>query len=93
MNEVELKGIISSVRDLTNRVSADSSLDIDVSSTDYTHEDPNGFFLYVGVAGVVQFDDISGRNNQRTLIAGYHPIRMKKVYTANTTATDLAVIW
>lgn len=90
-NEAELKRISSVLQALIGKLTAENSEDVDVSANDFVRSD--GFFLYVGVSGVVHFDDATGRENSRTLVTGYHPIRMTKVYNASTTATNLAAIW
>ena len=59
-----------------------------LAGSDYT--DLEGFSLYVGGAGDVKVDGLTG-GTETIPVAGnsYHPIKVTKVYQTGTTATDI----
>lgn len=77
--------LIRVLSDLLGRLSCQYSEDI---TADYSK--PTGFYLYVGVEGDVTFTDMRDVSSTRNFVAGYHPIRMKSITIASTTATDIA---
>jgi len=83
--------IVDAIDKLLGRLSTNNGVDIDLSSIDYTNNE--GFFLYVGVAGIVAGIDFGGNNFQRNFVVGYHPIKMKTIKKTNTTATNLAACY
>lgn len=84
----ELKILISLFRDFLSRVSSNNR--IAITYTGGVFEKPEGFFLYVGVAGNVNYTDINGHSGIQTFTAGYHPTKLLRVTEASTTATNLA---
>ncbi len=87
----EIEALTKQITLLLTRLSVNNGADIDISSTDYTKLD--GFFLYVGVTGVVAGTDFNGNDFQRTFVTGYHPIKMKKIKKLNTTATNMSALY
>jgi hypothetical protein len=83
--------IVQALERLLSRLSTNNGVDIDLSTTDYTNND--GFFLYVGVTGIVAGKDFAGNDFQRTFVVGYHPVKMKIIKKTNTTATSLAACY
>ena len=83
--------IVDALDRLLGRLSTNNGVDIDTSTNDYTRT--TGFFLYVGVTGVVAGVDFGGNSFQRTFITGYHPIKMLTIKHTNTTATSLAACY
>lgn len=88
MNNVELKQLIKTLIDLLGPLSANLSENITFAAGRY--DKPEGFRLYVGVEGDVQYEDPRGVNQTRHFVVGYHPVKMKAIIEAGTAATDLA---
>lgn len=80
--------LIKVLSDLLGRLSTQASENIEFTGGKY--ERSSGFYLYVGVEGAVRFEDARGFEQIRHFIVGYHPIKMQRIYSAGTTATDLA---
>jgi hypothetical protein len=74
--------------DLLGPLSSKFSENITYSGGRYDRE--RGFFLYVGVEGNVNFEDMRGVPQVRHFVVGYHPIKMRALLSASTTATNLA---
>jgi hypothetical protein len=80
---------------ILTRLSADDRKDIDVSAQNYAPTDmPKGFFLYVGLGGGGNVHGVTFKGTEFTSahIEGYHPVRLTKIYTSGTTATNLSII-
>lgn len=75
-----------------SRATYDNMKDISLAADFTFPEQKNGFFLYVGVAGVIKGETFSGGTFSHNFVTGYHCVKMRKILsTANgTTATDLA---
>lgn len=84
---VDFSPVISTLADLLGKLSANFSENIAYTSGIYTRA--TGFYLYVGVEGDVQYTDMRDVSSTRHFVVGYHPIRIKSITEAGTTATDL----
>jgi len=60
-----------------------------ITFTSGRYDKPEGFFLYVGTAGNVVFEDMRGVQTTRNMITGYHPVKIRAVIQSGTTASDL----
>lgn len=45
--------------------------------------------IYIGVAGDIKIDDAGGTTLTLALDSGWHPIRVARVYSTDTTATGI----
>lgn len=91
MSEQQADRLLDLINKLIARDSYNDSVNIDISSTDFTLE--AGFFLYVGVTGRVVGINIHGNPVDAVFIAGYHRIKMKQVTKTNTAATNMMALW
>jgi hypothetical protein len=87
MNQVQLQQLLKLLTDLLGKLSTSFSENITYTSNRY--ERPDGFWLYVGVEGDVQYEDMRGVGSTRHFVVGYHPTKIKAVISTGTTATDL----
>lgn len=85
MEAATVQALVKVLSDLLGKLSAQYSENI---TADYSK--PSGFYLYVGVEGDVTYTDMRDVSSTRHFVVGYHPIRMKTITIATTTATDLA---
>lgn len=85
---MESLATISVLASLLGRLSANYSENITFTSGRYDRA--QGFFLYVGVEGDVNIEDMSGRAQTRHFVVGYHPLKIRAVLESGTVATDLA---
>lgn len=88
------ESLINAIYVLLGRSSYDSSVDINLGA-DFSLPGNKGFYLYVGVTGVVKGTTANNDTINRTFTVGYHPIKMKLVSSSanGTTATNLAACY
>lgn len=84
------KEILKLLQILISRSTYDNSIDIDVSGEDYIND--NGFFIVVGTAGTVHAITFGGQEINRQM-DGPIPIRLKKIFSSGTSATDISANW
>lgn len=78
-----------SLNELLQRLSTDNRVLV-TAGTEYIRANSNeGFFIEVKTAGSVVYDTFGGQKLTETMSVGYHPVKMKKIYS--TTAVDVAV--
>lgn len=81
--------IDASINMLLQRLSTDNRVLV-TAGTEFTRPNSNeGFFIEVKSAGSVKYDTFGGQTITETMSVGYHPVKMKKIYS--TTAVDVAV--
>jgi hypothetical protein len=77
------------INQLLQRISTDSRVLV-TAGTEFIRTNSNeGFFIEVKTAGSVKYDTMGGQTITETMSVGYHPVKMKKIYS--TTAVDVAV--
>lgn len=84
-----MKELETLLRRLLDAATYEDSKDLDTILASQDFEDKNGFFLSVGVEGVVHAITYKGTEINRVFPAGNHPLKLKKIFQAQTTATGL----
>ncbi len=50
-------------------------------------------YIHIEGAGTLHFEFVSGNEHTMTLAAGWHPLRIRKVFATGTTATGITGLW
>lgn len=45
--------------------------------------------IYIGVAGILHYEMINKDERTRNLAAGYHPLKVRRVFSTGTTASEI----
>lgn len=82
---------------ILDRGTYDNEEVIDLSSEDYIGG-AKGFFIDVGVSGTLRWETFGGQIVEKTIAAGPHPVRLKRVYyqlddTSSGTAASISAMW
>jgi len=73
---------------------SDPSPRVETVTPHNTNDIPLTRGLYIGTSGALKFNDESGNAvTFATAVAGYHPLRVTRVYDTGTDATDIHALY